>query len=241
VIRAACCILAATAVRAVGLRVTLGGRSISVRNVRAKRARRRWGPALAAVGLASIATLAWGLVVFVGLVRLQVHVTDAGSRVEAASRSRAELAANVTHAAAAFDCVAPDRLAALRSATERAGGALLGPRILDDPGSYRQFLLAQDDLTSALDEVWPVLRASRRAGPRFLVEDLHANLEQARASLTRRLGDLDRSVDAYHARSTRFPASLIAGMASEEGPVFLRSWLSGPSVAANPPPAANPG
>jgi hypothetical protein len=214
---------------------------MSVKNVREQRARRRRGAVLAAAGLATVAALAWGLVVYVGLVRLQVCVTDAGSRVEAASRSRAGLAANVTHAAVAFDCVPPQRLAALRRAIDRAGGTLLVPRMLEDARSYREFRSAQDDLTSALEELWPVLRASRRAGARFLVEDLQASLERAHASLTERLGDLDRSLDAYHARSARFPASLIAAMASGEGPALLRSWFSRPSAGGDPPPAANPG
>jgi hypothetical protein len=209
-----------------------------MRTVKTRRTRNRWSLALAGVFLAGVAAVAWGFAAYVGLLRLQVRVTDAGSRVEAASRSRAELAANVLHTADAFACLAPDRLTALREATDRASRALLVPRVFDVPEPHREILLAQDDLTAVLEDVWPTLRAAQGAGARVLVEDLESSLERARGSLVERLGELERSIDAYRSRASRFPVSVIAGVTTGDARALLPSRVSGSPGASDAPRSA---
>jgi len=209
-----------------------------MRTVKTRRTRNRWSLALAGVVLAAVAAVGWGFDVYLGLLRLQVRVTDAGSRVEAASRSRAELAANMLHTAGAFACLAPDRLTALREATDRASRALLVPRVFDEPEPHREILLAQNDLTTVLDDVWPTLRATQGAGARVLVEDFESSLEQARGSLVERLGELQRCIDAYRDETSRFPGSVIAGVATGNARALLPSRVSGSSGASDAPRSA---
>jgi hypothetical protein len=135
----------------------------------------------------------------------------------------------------AFHCLDPDRLAELRSATDRAENVSLAPRILEDPQRYTEFLLAQDRLTAALDETWPLVRTSTEAGARVLVEDLEARLDGAGTLLAQGLGELDRSVEAYRAKTSRFPGSMIAGVAWRSGPPVVGSWISASRNPADAP------
>jgi len=173
---------------------------------------------------------------YVGLLRLEVRVTDASDRVEAASRSRAELVANVIHASTAFDCFAAERLAKLRGAAERAGQTHLAPRILEEPALYREFLLAQDELTQAVGEFWTSLQSQGDEGALVLVEDLRGSVEEVENLLLEQLAELDRSIDTYHARSGRFPRSVIAAMVAGK-----ESAVARPRVAATPETAPAPG
>jgi hypothetical protein len=209
-----------------------------MKTLKTRHTRNRWSLALAGVVLAGIAAVAWGLAIYLGLVRLQVQVTDVGSRVEAASRSRAELAANVIHTVDALACLDPDRLTALRKATDRASRAQLVPRVFGEPEPHREILLAQEDLTTVLEDFWPTLRTTQRAGARVLVEDLESRLESAGVSLVERFGELERSIDAYQAATSRFPGSVIAGVATGNSRTFLRSWISESSGASDAPPSA---
>jgi hypothetical protein len=186
-----------------------------------------WWLALAGITLAGVVCVAWGFAVYVHLVQLQVRVADARSRVEAAGRSRVELAANLIQGSVDFHCLEADRLALLRVATDGAGRALIAPRILDEVEPYPEFLVAQDRLSSALKGTWPVVRRSREAGARILVEDLESRLEQASLLLADGLGQLDRSLEAYRSETSRFPGSLIAGVA----------WRGGRTVAVARGPA----
>jgi hypothetical protein len=206
--------------------------------VKARRTRNRWSLALAGLVLAGLAAVAWGLAIYIGLVRLQVQVTDLGSRVEAASRSRAELAANVIHTVDALACLDPDRLTALRKATDRASQAQLLPGVFDEPEPHREILLAQEDLTSVLEDFWPTLRTTQGAGARVLVEDLQSRIESARVSLVERFGELERGIDAYQAATSRFPGFVIAGVATGNSRRYLRSWVSESSGASDAPRGA---
>jgi hypothetical protein len=206
--------------------------------VKTRRTRYRWPLALAGVALAGITGVAWGMAVYIGLVRLQVRAMDVGSRVEAASRARAELAANVIHTADAFACLAPDRLTALREATDRATRARIAPRLLDEPEPHREILLAHEDLTSVLEEFWPTLRATRGAGAHVLAEDLETRLESARLAIVECLSELEGSIDAYEAATSRFPGSVVASVATGNSGAVLRSWVSESSGAGSTPPSA---
>jgi hypothetical protein len=157
-----------------------------------------WWLALAGISLAGVVCVAWGFAVYVHLVQLQVRVADARSRVEAAGRSRVELAANLIQGSVDFHCLEADRLALLRVATDGAGRAFMAPRILDEVEPYREFLVAQE-----------------------------SRLEQASLLLADGLGQLDRSLEAYRSETSRFPGSLIAGVA----------WRGGRTVAVARGPA----
>jgi hypothetical protein len=180
----------------------------------------------------------WGLASYVSLMRLEVRVTDASERVGATSRSRAQLAANVIHASAAFDCLTPERRDTLRHAAERAGHAPLAADIVEEPERYREFLSAQDELTSALENVWSLLQSNGDIGARVLVEDLRGSVEQLEANLHEQIGELEQRVDAYHAGRGQFPRSWIAAIAGGK-----RASVADPrsAAAAERPPATGAG
>ena len=129
------------------------------------RTRFRWGTAMVgALLLLGSAPIVWGLATYVRLVRLRVEVTDACSRVEAASRSRVELVSSLIQSADAFACLDTARLVELRGATERAAPGILLGRILEDPRSYQDFRRNQSELSAQLPEIWSAMKADSRAG-----------------------------------------------------------------------------
>jgi hypothetical protein len=173
------------------------------------------------VALAVVVSLAcvcagWGAASYVKLLRLQVGVADACARVEAASRSRIGLVANLVHSSEAFDCLDPASRAALRAASERAARSSVVPALAVAPDAYDEFLAAQRDLSATIEEVWSEAGASPGVGSRIVIEDLQSGLERVEALLDESIAALDRSVERYRASSRRFPGSVIAGSLSRD-------------------------
>jgi hypothetical protein len=187
--------------------------------------------------LFAVAGTVWGVVAYIGLVRLQVEVADACSRVEADSRSRAELVANMIHGSSALG-LAPDRLARLSGAMLRADVPLPSVHVLQEPERYRDFLSGQKGLSQELADLWPALSGDAGPGSRVLVEDFADDLERASALLANELQRLDRSIAAYHSAVGTFPRSLVAAIANVERPSGVRSLLSNSQSArtASGPP-----
>ena len=175
------------------------------------RNRVRWGTAIAgALVLLGSATMVWGCVTYLHLLRLRVEVTDACSRVEAASRSRVELVSGLIRSADAFACLDTSRLADLRGTTERAvPGSLLG-HILEDPRSYQDFRRNQAELSTELSEIWSAMETDSRAGALVILEDFPSRLERSDALLADVFVGLDRRIEAYRAATTSFSGSTVA-------------------------------
>jgi hypothetical protein len=183
------------------------------------RNRVRWGTAAACMLLLlGSVPVVWGLATYVHLVRLRVELTDARSRVEAACRSRVELVSSLIQSADAFACVEPERLAALRGATERAVPGVQFGRILEDPRSYQDFRSKQNELTARLSEIWSAASVDSRAGALVIVEDFRSSLERSDETLTAGLEGLDRRIEAYRAATAGFSGSTVARIAGLGSP-----------------------
>lgn len=187
---------------------------------------------LAALAVGTTA-LAWSGVSYLRLVRLQVGVADACSRVEASSRSRIELVENLIHCSETFVCLESERRTALRVIITRIDGSSFVPEIAGDSQRYRDFLAAQAELTTTLDGLWPVEPAAWD-GPRLLSEDLRARLDRSSALLGESIAELERSLANYRMTTTRFPHSLVAGLAETEPGPPLRPWVVAGATVSDP-------
>jgi len=175
--------------------------------------------------------LAWSGLSYLRLVRLQVRVADACSRVEASSRSRVELVENLIHCSETFVCLDAERRTALRTVTTRIERSPFIPGIPGDSVRYSDFLAAQAELTTALDGLWSDEPAAWD-GARLLAEDLRARLDRSSGLLGESIAELERSLDLYRTTTTRFPDFLVAGLAGPEPP--LRSWVVAGAAASDP-------
>ena len=156
--------------------------------------------------------MAWSGLSYLRLVRLQLRVAEACSRVEASSRSRVELVENLIHCSEIFVCLDADRRTALRGVTTRIERSPFVPEIAGKSVRYRDFLAAQTELTTTLDRLWSDEPAAWD-GARLLSEDLRARLDRSSALLEESIAELERSLDSYRTSTTGFPDSLVAGLA----------------------------
>jgi hypothetical protein len=199
--------------------VGLRGNNVSERRTGAAR---RWfalalGSAATCVALGS--AVAWAGHTYLGLVELEVAVSDAAARLEAARLGRAALVANLLdlanegfgpEAAAGLDNVA--RLAA------RAEDVVLPRPVWRHPVEVEAVARAQHDLSAALAEL-PWLRPSERvpvdvASPP--IDELAGRIERAEVLLDDAIRQLDSSVDRYERALATFPASILAGLAGRD-------------------------
>ena len=165
--------------------------------------------ALAGVVLAASALAGGAIGIWLDLARAEVRVADGCALVEAAGRTRVQLAANLIHAARTFEAAGPRLRATLREATTRAESAHLDPHGREDSRRLEAFVSSQDELTQALDAVW----RGMETGSAVQVRDLRESLARVEARLADELGRLDRSVDAYRRKIESFPGSWFASMA----------------------------
>jgi len=177
--------------------------------------------------------VAWSGLSYLRLVRLQVRVADACSRVEASSRSRVELVENLIHCSETFVCLDADRRTALRGVTTRIERSPFVPEIAGKSVRYRDFLAAQTELTTTLDRLWSDEPAAWD-GARLLSEDLRARLDRSSALLEESIAELERSLDSYRTATTVFPDSLVAGLAGPEPGPPLRPWVVAGAAVSDP-------
>jgi LemA protein len=161
----------------------------------------------------SAVTAVWGFASYVGFVRLQVDLAYAGSRVDAAGRSRARLVGNLVEGCGTFAILASDSLARLDAAAVRAARPLTAAGIIDDPERYEDFRAAQANLSDALAEVWSGLQNRSDSEVRLIVEDFDSRLRRTAVELDEDLARLDASIEAYQVAVGRFPGSFVAGIA----------------------------
>ncbi len=180
----------------------------------------RW-KALAAALLALLALAGFGLVAYVEALRAEVQVGDAAARVEAAGRFRAGLVANLVQAAGAGSWLGPERRTTLREAAARAAEARLAREVLGQRAALDGFVRAQDELTAALDGIWPALQGQGSRAAAAEAADLRASLARAADSLAAEIDGLEHSLESYHAGSI---ATAVAGaeLGSAPGPAVPR-------------------
>lgn len=181
--------------------------------------------ALAAIAAAA-AVLAWSGMVYLSLVRHQVEIADACSRVEAASRWRIMLVDNLLQAAQSAGWVHPAELAGLVEARQRLAGLALSPQTAQAAEVFGSYLRAQAGLDSSLSRFWSSTRESGEARGSAL-DGYASKLTRCEAQFRQGVESLERSVRSYEAIVRRFPGSLVAGFTSLEG----RDGLAAPESA----------
>lgn len=188
---------------------------------RARRARRL----LTLTAIAAVAALVLGVTGWVGasyltLVRRQVAIADACERVEAASRQRLALVANLL---GELDAVGGGRAAVeeLVRARDAVATRRLDPQRVWDGEVYRAYLEAQARLGRALESARVALHDAARGPSRETWRGLDTQLSRQLERL-----ELDRAACRAAVRS--FPGSVLAGIAG----------LDPARVAAEAAPAA---
>jgi LemA protein len=199
--------------------------------LRRKKFKRRLRTLGFSMALAGAAALGWAAITYVELVRLEAAVVDSCARVETASRIRLELVENLV--AGARSTVGEEEAARLGQAGDRVREIVITPETLEDPGAYRAYRRAQDELSSELSSVWN--RRPVEAGPREggAIDDLRPDLERWSSLLDQGFDAMEQRVDTYRATLEAFPGSMIAGILRVGG----RS-VAAPRAATNLPRAS---
>jgi hypothetical protein len=171
----------------------------------------------AAVACVAIGTaVAWAGSTYLALVELEVEVTDAAARFEAARLGRAALVENLLEAA--DDHWGPDaggRLGRIAELAERAEAIVLPRPVWRHPLETRAVEIAQQELSEALGELRLVPDPSG-ADEVVAVDELARRIARASEQLDDALGRLEHSLDSYERAIGTFPASLFAGIAGHE-------------------------
>jgi hypothetical protein len=183
-----------------------------------------WFYAVTSLALAlGAGAVGWGLAAYVALERSQSAVADACARVEAAARVQADLVDNLLHLSS-MGSRAASGLDAIRVARARVGTGAFPPEILTHPARVAEYRLAHAELDATTKAFW----AADPPRDGFL-SGLDVKLQRAEACLAADLQVVEERARTYRAAVARFPASVIASIATPEA---IRSRATDPSRRA---------
>lgn len=158
-----------------------------------------------------IAAASWTGLNWLRMSRTAVRVDGAWQRVEAASRARLALSANVMRSAPLDSFLGSEPANELRRAAARVAATSLGPTWTGDAEAYRDYLAAQADLSAAFARFWRAGPAEPSSLAGRVGADLRRSQDEMETLLAAGIADLEGSVGSFRESARGFPGSILAG------------------------------